>query len=364
MDSVPRIRSFYGKARELRRPHVDRAMGFPDEMAHLFLDRRGKRLEFLLRALHLDVDAAVRKVLHVSDHLEFARHLKRGVPEPDALHVAFEVDVCVVHVRHDPKPFKQMRRKGNHHRAPDAHSLFVCFFRTPKARFFRPMDNFYSDGSPENEWEDRGDLAWNEFDWEHYLRDQEDVIHRYLGFYEAFRKRQDRIDLVAEQMGWESPDDGGEEEAEETAAESDDAVEFTEDDVYTLHKNPVYVATKAIYLGIRRPWEFLASDAKRVPSPLALSFLVSLHRGEEQAVQAIHALDFGDFAMAVSLFKRALGALNDSLTQLNAESSLAHAAVRDFREDALPRLFDLREVWLRVINESRRELRRPIDEES
>jgi hypothetical protein len=68
------------------------------------------------------------------------------------------------------------------------------------------MDNYYSDGSPENEWEDRGDLAWNEFDWERYLREQEDVIHRYLGFYEALRTNPERIDLVAEQMGWETPD--------------------------------------------------------------------------------------------------------------------------------------------------------------
>ena len=81
-------------------------------------------------------------------------------------------------------------------------------------------------------------------------------------------------------------------------------------------------------------------------------------------MQAVHALDFGDYAMAVSLFKRALGALNGSLALLNAESAMGHAAVRDYREDALHRLFDLREVWLRVIEECRRELRRPIDEES
>ena len=34
-----------------------------------------------------------------------------------------------------------------------------------------------------------------------------------------------------------------------------------------------------------------------------------------------------------------------------------------FREDALPRLFDLREIWLRVMSECRSELERPIDED-
>jgi hypothetical protein len=36
--------------------------------------------------------------------------------------------------------------------------------------------------------------------------------------------------------------------------------------------------------------------------------------------------------------------------------------VAAYREDALPRLFDLREIWLRIIHECREELNRPVDE--
>jgi hypothetical protein len=131
-----------------------------------------------------------------------------------------------------------------------------------------------------------------------------------------------------------------------------------------LHKNPIFIATKAIYLGAKRQWELSAGDAAKVPPALALALLASLHRGEEQAVQAIHALDFGDYAMAVSLFKRALSALNESLTLLNSDAAATHRAVMTYREDTLPRLFDLREIWLRVISECREELDRPVDEES
>lgn len=226
------------------------------------------------------------------------------------------------------------------------------------------MDNFDSDVPPENEWEDRGDLAWNEFDWERYLREQDEVIHRYLGFYEAFRKSPDRIDLVAEQMGWEATDSKAGAGADDTPAE-DEPSDFTGDDeVYTLHKNPVFVATKAIYLSLKRQWELLATDSAKVSPVLALSFLASLHRGEEQAVQAVHALDFGDYAMAISIFKRALSALNQSFALIDGESAAGSRAARSYREDALPRLFDIREIWLRVMNECRHELNRPIDEES
>jgi hypothetical protein len=223
------------------------------------------------------------------------------------------------------------------------------------------MSNFDSDGSAESDWEDRGDLAWNEFDWERYLREQDEAIHRYLSFYEAAKSSLDRIDAVAEKMGWGEDDWSDDQSMDVAPRESEDA---SDEDVYTLHKNPIFIATKAIALGLRRDWETLAINSHKVPQPLAVSFLASLQRSEEQATQAIHALDFGDYAMAVSLFKRALSALNGSLALLNSDEALQREALMAWRAEAQPRLFDLREIWLRVIAECREELDRPVDDES
>jgi hypothetical protein len=225
------------------------------------------------------------------------------------------------------------------------------------------MSNFDSDGSPESDWEDRGDLAWNEFDWERYLREQDEAIHRYLRFYEAAKDNTDRIDAVAEKMGWGS-DEWNDDSAEDSAPREAEETPFTDDDVYTLHKNPIFIATKAIALGLRRDWEALAVNSALVPQPLAVSFLASLQRSEEHATQAIHALDFGDYAMAVSLFKRAMSALNGSLALLNSDDALQRASLLAWRAEAQPRLFDLREIWLRVIAECREELDRPVDDEN
>src|SRR4051812_7035601 len=158
------------------------------------------------------------------------------------------------------------------------------------------MSNFDSDGGPDSEWDERGDLVWNEFDWERYLREQDESIHRYLRFYEGAKDSTDRIDEVAEKMGW-GQDDWSEEAETENDESDDDEEEFSaEPDVYTLHKNPIFISTKAIYLGLNRSWQTLASSDAKVPLPLAVTLLASLHRGEENAVQAIHALDFGDYA--------------------------------------------------------------------
>ncbi len=226
------------------------------------------------------------------------------------------------------------------------------------------MSNFDSDGGSDFEWEDRGDLAWNEFDWERYLREQDDAIERYARFYEACRQSAERLDEVAEKMNWSQDDwtDDGEVESVEESPSEDE--EFDRDDVYTLHKNPIFIATKAIYLTLTRSWQTLAADATKVPQTMAVSVQVSLHAGEDHAVQAIHALDFGDYAMAVSLFKRALSALNGSFALLNSESFAASEAAIEWRAEAMPRLFDLREIWLRVMSECRDELERPLDDET
>jgi hypothetical protein len=219
------------------------------------------------------------------------------------------------------------------------------------------MSDFESDNLSENEWEENGDLAWNEFDWEVYLREQDGAVLRYLGIYESLLPGPERIDEVADKMGWDRAD---EEEPEER--ENPEKVLFS-DEIYTLQKNPVYIATKALFLSLRRSWELTASVPGRVPQPISISFLSALHRCEEQAVMAIHALDFGDYAMAICLFKRALAAVNDCFALVGSDEAEGLAALRECRDEMRLKLFDLREIWLRVISDCREDTDRQTDNE-
>ena len=226
------------------------------------------------------------------------------------------------------------------------------------------MSNFDPNSPSENEWDERGDLAWNEFDWEQYLREQDDVLHRYLAFYEQLRDHPARIDEVAHFMRWDegvwtSESVSLTEDASDEEEDEDEEEEAYNAEPYTLHKSPVFIATKAIYLSLKRGWERIAIDAAKVPQPLAVAVQTSLYRGEEQAVLAVQALDFGDFAMAISLLKRALRELNQTLALLDERAAATSRALDHFCHDAQPRLFDLREIWLRVMNECRQEQERP-----
>lgn len=205
-----------------------------------------------------------------------------------------------------------------------------------------------SDGSSDSDFGDSGDLHWSEFDWEKYLRSQDDIIHRYLGFYEQLADSEDRIDDAAQLMGWNdaAESDLTEDQPEEAQQEAADI------EPYTLQRNPVYIATTAIYLSVTRLWERHAIDHSAIPASITVGLLSSLHRGERQAILGIQALDLGDYTMTISLLKRAMRELNESLNYLNAETEKSDA-LGTFRDQALPRLFDLREVWLRVIAECR-----------
>jgi hypothetical protein len=224
------------------------------------------------------------------------------------------------------------------------------------------MSDSDCEGFFENDWDECGDVAWSEFDWEKYLQAQDDLLHRYLAHYETLRDNPARVDEVASLMGWDPGQRGNEDGATDRADAAEAAGSGDGIDPYTFLKSPVFVATKALYLSLKRGWERIATDTAKVPQPLALALQTSLYRGEEHALLGVQALDFGDYTMAVSLFKRALRELNQTFA-LAREAGQAGRQGAVWQEDATPRLFDLREIWLRVIHECRQVLERRVDDE-
>lgn len=230
----------------------------------------------------------------------------------------------------------------------------------------------YSDG----DWDDRSDLAWSEFDWEKYLCDQEEVFHRYLSLYARYRDRPDRLDKVAAGMGWDSgewacahpPDDEADDPDEELFALAENRIEDDEAedplDPYTLYRHPIFIATKALYISLNEGWERVVSNpANRLHPTLAHAYQKSLFRGETHAIFAIHALDMGDYALCVAQLKRALSDLNQSMRFLEDISRLRTYSSATYHREALAQIFDLREIWLRVINYCRDEVHRRFDDE-
>ncbi len=226
---------------------------------------------------------------------------------------------------------------------------------TPPGAFIN-MTNSDSDGLFENDWEDRGELAWTEADWQKYLGEQEEAVRNYIKHYDQLPEAIGRIDEAARRMGWELAETPESAAADDATDEEDEEVFAGDWDPYTLHRNPVYISTRALYVSLLAHWERVAAQPDRVPAALGITLQALLYRGHEQALQAVQALEMGDYTLAVCLFKRALRELNLTLARLNQpDVTISPLAVR-YREYALPRLFDLREIWLRIMSECRQSL--------
>jgi hypothetical protein len=228
------------------------------------------------------------------------------------------------------------------------------------------MSNYEFEGYSDGDWEESWEIAWSEFDWESYLRNQDKSVQVYLSHYEKHLDRNDRIDEVAHQMGWDEQawtnDDAltdNEPDIDGMETESDSEEQERELDPYTIHKHPIFIASKSLYVWLHKAWEQVApACAARIPARTALSFQSSLYRGEQTALLSVHSLDMGDYSLAVCLFKRSLSELNTSLALLNEMDESKSPPLAYFKAQSRIRLFDLREIWLRVMRDCREELSR------
>ena len=68
------------------------------------------------------------------------------------------------------------------------------------------MSQYEFEGSNEGDWDDTGDLAWNESDWQVFLRNSDKEVVRFMTAYNQVKEQDDRLDAAASLMGWHRDD--------------------------------------------------------------------------------------------------------------------------------------------------------------
>jgi hypothetical protein len=222
----------------------------------------------------------------------------------------------------------------------------------------------YSDG----DWDQNEELAWNEYDWQRYLRENEREISDFLNHYHKLKHEPDHLDTIARLMGWDSeewsPGDMAEDSAYADSDEDDRPRRESESDMdpYTIHKHPVFIVTHGLYQHLFKCWEMFTLQNQRSISPVMVGRLsASLHAGEINAIMAVNALDMGDYNLTICHLKNSLSAINHSLALLQKLTIKNVRILGLFQAETTRTLFDLREVWLRVMNDCREEERRGTD---
>jgi hypothetical protein len=217
----------------------------------------------------------------------------------------------------------------------------------------QPDENNSTDG----DWENQSELYWTEQEWNRYLGENADEQKRFVTFYTGLHGQAGRLDLAAQQMGWDCG------EWTPPGAESDGIDEDATDAVgssvcwppYCVQQHPVYIVTRALCSLIGQQLESLC-EAHEVlmPSVPSLRLARLFHEIEHIFVMAITSMDTADFCLALTLWKRAGVEINRALKLL--ETLAAPAVVAHFAGECRSVLFDLREIGLRGIHDAKWEL--------
>jgi hypothetical protein len=231
------------------------------------------------------------------------------------------------------------------------------------------MTNFNFEGQPEGDWDDRGNISWSELDWQQFLNRREKEVARFLHFYnECPSDSFERLDWVARQMGWDSEDwsvsdyiegeDDSDEDAENWKGEDRGTADSPDCDPYTLHRHPVYVVCSGLFLHLRYIWrQVITEKIETLDSLRSWDFGESLNEAEKHSLMAMQCMDMGDFLLCVVHMKRSLRGINLAMSLLPDLITVANGS-KALQELLYTRLFDLREVCLRVIQDCREEDRR------
>ncbi len=223
---------------------------------------------------------------------------------------------------------------------------------------FDPFESNWDDFYEEN--------TWNERQWRKYLKDSDSDVQKFLSIYDSLKNEPNHFDEIATRMGWDTGDIFlADDSLDLSGNPEDDLDEGDELTPYTPLNHPVTVATHALYSSLRQIWEDYINQNGSYASPqVCWQYADSLHQAEMNVILAVHAIDLGDYGLAICHLKNSLSALNKTLSLLNQIVHPNEDFLAEFRQEILVRLFDLRELWIHVIGDCRVEYNRRIDNES
>lgn len=219
------------------------------------------------------------------------------------------------------------------------------------------MDNSNKDFNHDGDWEERSDQFWNEFDWMRFLERHNQEIARFTELYLANQNHPNHLDAIAHQMGWDADEwSSADFSGEDSVHANQDDEEDDNGDPYTLHRHPVYVVTRSLCDQLSGLWVAYSDQLPAASVKAVWAYSRSLASLEHNLTLGVQSLDMADFALSIAQLKLALKSVNDCFMCLDNLSCGNSHTDQKFIKESRNRLFDLREISLRVINDCRIEM--------
>ncbi len=193
----------------------------------------------------------------------------------------------------------------------------------------------------DKEGEDYEENAWSELDWQRFLKRNEQKVREFVALYNhastpAFKE-------VHRWIAWDAAQEANPEVSLPWAQVFQVSAESFQD-------HPLLIITQGLLGDVRQRWRaFAALNEEQLPITFVFEFEDALRAAAEKAMLAIVGLELAEDPMAICYAKHTLQAFNNALGVLYCLPECL------FRKEALQRVFDLRELWIRFIEECRAE---------
>jgi hypothetical protein len=203
---------------------------------------------------------------------------------------------------------------------------------------------------------DEPERAWDEYDWERFLQQQDSKTERYMELFEKYIDDPNRDQIIAQEMGWTHLLDQPTEEIEEIEFESDFEVEEEgeEETQEVFESHPLYQNAFSLTVWIDQLFDEVPSVAS---SPLGVKLASHVAVASAKLAAALSDHETEEIGMTIAYLKRALRAIStavEAATQMSHDGSLK---TRQF-EELYERLFQVRDSIIVMMGDLRAEWRR------
>jgi len=199
------------------------------------------------------------------------------------------------------------------------------------------------------------DRAWDEYEWERFLQQQDQKTEKYMELLEKYIDDPQRDEIVAREMGWYHLNDGGsddwEEEPESFVEEEGSPADIVSSCAESFEQHVLYRAAFSLTIWIDRLFE---SQGSLQNNPAAVKLATHTALASAKLAAALSDEEAEELGMTIAYLKRSLKAITvalDAAAQLNAEKSLTRTQYSGLQQ----RIFQVRDGIILLMGEFRGE---------
>lgn len=216
-----------------------------------------------------------------------------------------------------------------------------------------------------SEFDGESERAWDEYDWERFLQQQDSKTEKYMELLEKYLDDPRRDEIIAKEMGWTHLQDAKDWSAEVDALmdeESDDADEEGgrggnqggDSAFETFENHTLYRAAFGLTIWID---ELFDRETRLQNEPAAVKLATQSALASAKLAAALSDHDPNEIGMTIAYLKRALKAIT---TSLDTAAELVSKKLIDAEQYSVlqQRLFQVRDGIITLMGEYRGEWRR------